>query len=193
MQVYAVYYEASGQFLLGKKFTKGYFFYDYLKAEGNLVSKGKNLNGSGKYALPGGKHKEPESIADAARREFTEETAAQINEISTQEKLFSQQYSAVFFCVEVEEFNNAAEQIIKTNLPEGCKAQQDVIDQKIKQYTEIGQKYPHAPKDNELSQAYIWNVNNQEHWDTISKWRDDPVIGWYYDILNYLKNTILLS
>ncbi|NET51447.1 MAG: NUDIX domain-containing protein, partial [Merismopedia sp. SIO2A8] len=172
MQVYAVYYELSGRFLLGRKLTKGYYFYDSSKNKGEIVQKGQTLNGGGKYALPGGEREGTESITTAAKREFNEETAAVINEIRTKEKTFSNgAYSAAYFEIAKETFNKTAVDIIDTNLPQGLKAKDEIVKGDITAYNQIHQKYPKAPKDNELEVAYIWDVTEPEDWTRISEWK----------------------
>ena len=73
MQIYSVYYHESGRFLIGFKLKKGYFFYDP-RTGGDLVPEGQALNGGGKHALPGGKQEAGETVIEAARREFHEES-----------------------------------------------------------------------------------------------------------------------
>ncbi|NEO99340.1 MAG: NUDIX domain-containing protein [Symploca sp. SIO2E9] len=192
MQVYAVYYEQSGRFLLGSKLKKGYYFYNSSTGKGEIKPNGQPLNGGGNFALPGGKREGTEPITTAARREFTEETAAIIKEIETKEQTFSSgAYSAAYFKIADSNFNTTVTNIIKTNLPQGLKARDDIINRTITAYNQIHQKYPQAPQDNELEEAYVWDVTDPEDWAQILKWKDDPVIGWYYEILEYLKLHIL--
>jgi 8-oxo-dGTP pyrophosphatase MutT (NUDIX family) len=192
VQVYAVYYEPSGRFLIGYKPAKGYYFYN--SGRGRLVRAGQPLNGGDNYALPGGKREGQEPIADAARREFMEETAAQIDAIQTDTHQFKDkehEYGAAFFRIEPVTFNAVAYQITDRNLPEGLVARDAVIDGTITQYAQIHQRFRNAPQDNEFGAAQVWNVNDPTEWSNIARWKDDPVVSWYYQILLYLKQSIL--
>ena len=193
MQVYAVYYEASGRFLLGFKLQLGYFFYNP-KTGGRLVPKGQGLNGGGKYALPGGKLEAKEKVIDGARREFFEETAARIEAIQTNDQRFKDpdhdlDYAAAFFRIQPEIFDTTTLAIINTNLPAGLEAMAAVKDGRIKQYAEIERVFEASPQDNELETAEVWNVRTD--WDEIAKWPADKDLSWYYEILLYLKDTVL--
>jgi len=189
--VYAVYYEPSGRFLIGYKLAKGYFFYKSSTRKGSLVPAGKALNGGDNWALPGGKREGEETIADAARREFAEETAAQIVSVQTDAHQFSEEFAAAFLRGERTAFNAVAMQIFNTNLPQGLLAKDAVAARKITEYSQIHRHFPNAPRDNELGDAHVWDVNDPDDWSVIAQWKDDPVIGWYYQILFYLKHSIL--
>jgi ADP-ribose pyrophosphatase YjhB (NUDIX family) len=193
MQVYAVYYEASGRFLLGLKLQLGYFFYNP-KTGGRIVPRGQGLNGGGKCALPGGKKEANETVIDGARREFLEETAAGIVAIRADEHQFKDHkhdldYATAFFRIQPEIFDTTTLAIIKTNLPAGLEAMAAVKDGRIKQYAEIERRFGASPQDNELETAEVWNV--QTDWDKIAEWRADKDLSWYYEILLYLKDTVL--
>jgi ADP-ribose pyrophosphatase YjhB (NUDIX family) len=194
VQVYAVYYEPSGRFLIGYKLIRGYYFYKSSTGQGSLVPAGQQLNGGGKYALPGGKREGQEAIADAAAREFKEETAQQVVADHTDTKEFSDeqyQYAAAFFRISLQTFNTAAVQIVKTNLPAGLEAKDAVINGSITKYAQIHQRYPHAPQDNELGDAHVWDGKDATDWSIIAEWENDPDLGWYYQILLYFKQSIL--
>jgi hypothetical protein len=123
-----------------------------------------------------------------------EETAEQVVAERTDTREFSDKqykYGAAFFRIALQTFNTAAVQIVKTNLLKGLAAKDDVINRSITQYTQIHQRYPNAPQDNELEDAHVWNVNDPDDWSIIAQWENDPDLGWYYQILLYLKKTIL--
>jgi ADP-ribose pyrophosphatase YjhB (NUDIX family) len=191
VQAYAVYYEPSGRFLLGRKLAKGYFFYKASTRKGSLVPAGKALNGGNNWALPGGRQEAQETIVDAARREFAEETAAQAVSVRTDAHQFSEEFGAAFLRGEHAVFNAVAMQIFNTNLPQGLQAKDAVAAREITKYSEIHRRFPSSPQDNELGDAHVWDVNDADDWSVIEQWKDDPVIGWYYRILFYLKHSIL--
>ena len=72
MQVYACVFTRIGDFLIGRKPLRGYFFSD------GLQEQGKPLHGGGHVALPGGGNPDGDLIGDGAAREFWEETRASI-------------------------------------------------------------------------------------------------------------------
>jgi 8-oxo-dGTP pyrophosphatase MutT (NUDIX family) len=191
LQVYAVYYEASGRFLLGLKLAKGYFFYNSRTCQGALVPTGQPLNGGDNYALPGGKREGQEFVVAAAGREFFEETGIPIVALRSEEHLFSDAYGAAFFQVDLELFNKSAVGIIDVHLPAGLLAKDDVAAGRIAQYSQIRERFSGATLDNELATGYVWDVNDARDWSIIITWKDDPVIGWYYEILSYFKTVIL--
>lgn len=183
-------YDARGRFLIGRKLDKGYFFYNP-QTGGRLVPRGQELKGAGKWALPGGKLESSESVTDGARREFFEETAARIGrDLSADEHRFNG-YTAVYFKMDGADLDEIAGRIIGTNLPAGLQAGDGVKDGSITSYPQIALQFPNSPRDNELQLAEVWNVNDPHDWSTIQSWNGDPVIGWYYEILRYLKDNIL--
>ncbi|POG44215.1 hypothetical protein BV881_28185 [Streptomyces sp. ZL-24] len=61
----------------------------------------------------------------------------------------------------------------------------------IRQYIQIHApwNYPNAPGDNELSRIEIWDVWDQNTWAAyIQPWQGNAALGWYYDILEHLRN-----
>ena len=100
-------------------------------------------------------------------------------------------FAAAFFRIEPNVFNETAKTIILRNLPEGLKAATEVAGRRIKQYSEIHRRFPHAPLDNELAWAHIWDVKDPTDWSLVEMWQSDIDLSWYYHILFYLKHTIL--
>ena len=192
MQVYAVFYEASGRFLIGYKFEKGYFFYTHADG-GIIVPAGQKLNGGLDWALPGGRREGQEAIDTAALREFKEETAAAIVPEQTANHEFSLDYAAAYFRVDDKTFNETCTAIGEINLPSGINAQKEIIEKEITRYAEIHVKFPEAPQDNELRNAYIWDVKDSDCWNIIVSWKNNRKLCWYFEILNYYKNNVLLK
>jgi ADP-ribose pyrophosphatase YjhB (NUDIX family) len=198
VQIYSVYYHESGRFLIGFKLKKGYFFYDP-RTGGDLVPEGQALNGGGKHALPGGKQEAGETVIEAARREFHEETAADLQAIQTvahelkvkDKKGKEHTFGAGFFRIETDIFTRTTLTIALTNLPQGEAAKAEVEGRQITKYSQIHERYPNAPLDNELADARVWDVRNPIDWLLIEEWEDDKDLSWYYHILFYLKHTIL--
>lgn len=190
MQVYAVVYANSGKFLLGLKLKKGYFFYKP-GTGGDIVPHGQALNGGGKPALPGGKKESSESIEDAARREFHEETAIDIGSVSGLEHQFTGQYGAGYFEVSAEQLQSICKQITDTNLLEAQYAAAGIEHLEITSYSQIHSRYQHCPLDNELESVSVWNVNDEANWETIESWQSDQDLDWFYGILAHLKQSVL--
>lgn len=190
MQVYAVVYADSGEFLLGLKLAKGYFFYKP-KTGGDIVPDGHGLNGGGKYALPGGKKEGGESIEDAARREFHEETAIDIGSVSGAEHRFTAQFGAGYFEVPAKQLPTMCTQIADTNLLEAQYAATDIEHGGITSYDQIHKRYNNCPLDNELVSVSVWDVDDDANWETIEGWQTDHDLDWFYEILAYLKHSVL--
>lgn len=191
MQVYTVLYEQSGRFLLAHKPLRGYYFIDERTGVGSVLRSGKALNGAGNYALPGGKRKQDEPLNVAGWREFQEETGVQIAALATTNHEFSNDYAAVYVRSAQQQFNTTATDIIQIRLPDGMGAAHQIADDKIRSYADIFRNFPQAPPDNELDDGYIWDVNDPTDWQIIESWHNDPNIGWYYEILRYLKTSVL--
>ncbi|MCW8127573.1 NUDIX hydrolase [Microbulbifer halophilus] len=193
MQVYAVLYTEDGHFMLARKLSKGYFFYDPAKSQGAIVPDGQSLNGGDNYALPGGKRNKGESITGGAAREFYEETGVKISNqsVSVLEHQFSLQFGAGYFLASNDQIKTIHTKIQKTNLVAATNASVDIEHGSISQYSQIHQRYPDAPADNELEAVYIWSVFDKANWEEIEKWRGSPTLGWYYDILLYLRDQVL--
>ena len=192
VRVFAVFYEPSGRFLLGKKLGGGYFVSNSSKRQGSIVPKGQPLEGGDNYALPGGTREGFEPIIAAAQRAFKEKTG-EAPSLPTQNEWhrFSSQYAAGYFRGRPEDFDKAAKRIMVDHLPAGIEAKDAVANGTIKKYVQIRKLYPSAPMDNELATAYVWNVKDANDWAKISTWQNDPTLRWYYEILLYLNMNLL--
>lgn len=203
-QAYAVVYESKGQFLIAKKLEKGYFF---STRGGQIVKRGKTLNGSNKYALPGGQVEPGETHLSTAKKEFEEETGQSLTGRYDEVKVPAMPwdggtfngthfyYIAAYFKVQAQVLSELISAISTKNLP----ASQQVVDAilngtkvnniAITQYRDIKRASPMCPADNELASVAPWDLSLR--WDTIAGWMGDQDLGWYYTILKYLKETIL--
>jgi ADP-ribose pyrophosphatase YjhB (NUDIX family) len=198
MQIYAVVYDASGRFLIGQKLVQGYYF--HRRQTGRIVPRGQRLNGAGKSALPGGGLEDGETIEAGCRREFFEETGVDLSGRYTQAttKTFDYtndehrtiRYATTYFCLDAETLTALCTQIT-SNLKEGAKAAGEIQQGQITRYYQIHERYPNAPKDNELEDVRIMNVNDPDDWPTIQSWRSDREVDWFSYILEHLKTTIL--
>ncbi|KSR37758.1 NUDIX hydrolase [Pseudomonas aeruginosa] len=191
MQVYAVVYTSSGRFLLFWKLAKGYFFFDAKTGKGKIVKGGANLNGGNDYALPGGRREESETVAAGAAREFLEETAADVRGLPVQEKTFGRDFCAGYFRIEEKEIEGLLARIQDPNLVSAMNASIDIEHGSITRYAQIHTRYPSAPRDNELETGYLWSVHDEANWEVVLSWKNSPALGWYFDILDYLKTSIL--
>lgn len=205
-QAYAVVYEGQGQFLLARKLAKGYFFHD---KGGRIVKAGQNLNGGGKYALPGGKKEPGASYLDTAEKEFREETGQALTGRYDKVALpgapwdggLSRDgrthfyYIAAYFKVSPQTLSTLITTITRQNLP----ASRQVVDAivngtkvnniTIGRYSDIKRAAPLCPEDNELDTVDPWDLLGR--WGTIDTWKTDGDLGWYYTVLKYLKDNIL--
>ncbi len=181
-QVYAVVFDKEGDFLIGKKREKGYFF-----ANGNtgeIVKDGQPLNGGGKDALPGGKKKNGEAIDIAAAREFEEETGHKIGTDLTIRACF-EGYAAAYYKIGEEAFGALKDQIVRS-LAEAGEAVGKIEAGEITEYENIYSEFPACPADNELDSIDSWNINTD--WERIEDLQKDTATNWYYEILKYLKD-----
>ncbi|MDO1529819.1 NUDIX domain-containing protein [Fulvimonas sp. R45] len=186
MQVYACVYTANGDFLLGTKPALGYYF---SSGGGSLHPNGQPLNGGGRYALPGGRRERGESTRDGAAREWQEETACpmSINQASSHE--WGTAYGAGYFRQPDGDLQGMLDLITNDVLPAAALAVRDITNGTITAYPQIFALFPDAPADNELAAMTLWNVVTD--WARIQQWDGDPTIGWYYNILKYLREDIL--
>jgi len=186
MQVYACVYTTNGDFLLATKRERGYFFMK--NGVGGIVKNGQVLNGAGRRALPGGKRDPGESTSAGALREWNEETYCDLQTTNTQYKDWKL-FGAGYFLQPEDSLAPMVARITKEVLPAANLAAGEIQEGKITEYAEIAGKYPDAPADNELADMEIWNLDTD--WTRIETWKNHPDIGWYYDVLHYLKTTIL--
>ena len=200
MQVYAVLYSGGGNFLMGRKPARGYFFHD--SSDGKIIQNGVPLNGANKPALPGGKL-EGEDIVAGAQKEFQEECGAKIS-FSVSELIINGQnyqleatyswvsgctkYCAAFFKFADEDLGKIVN-FINFNLRQAGEAANRIVKGEITAYGNIFKDYPCCPPDNELDTAEIWNLKgNKEEIDKLEK---DNATGWFYEILMYLKQKLI--
>lgn len=176
-------------------------------------------NGPGLFAFPGGALDNGEVPFQGALREFTEEcgsqiwfqynppTGYQINQLAniifdtpgttgvyTPYPILNAQinqtsnYYALYLQVSDDSLNQI-ELIMGTNLEENSSAAAEVIDGNFGTYDAIFNYYPYCPPDNELSEANIWQV--QQDIDEIRALQANTQTDWYYDMIVYLANNLL--
>lgn len=208
--VYAVLYDKSGVFLMAQKRKEAY----YVQAKGGKVKKdGWPLSGGGRYALPGGALDETD-IDQGARREFFEETGLKLppapdhNQPKTvkfdvngkvlplDEGEFA--FAAVYFYATEEDVANAWSYISSVTLPNSKEIAGAIERGDIETYSEISAYATRRgmaawPADNELEWVWCWSFNDKNDWAKIEAMKGDPVIGWYYCVLEYLCFNILAA
>lgn len=188
VQVYACVYTPNGDFALATKPVKGYFF---STRGGTVVPAGQVLNGGGNYALPGGKLDTGEGVTTGATREWREETNTAVQPQATNEKSWGRQYGAGYFRVSVQELERAAQRIDGVVIPAAEGAVDDIIAGRITRYPQVHTMFPEAPADNEIATVQIWNL--QTDWSRIDAWQGHAELGWFYNILNYLRESVLTT
>lgn len=192
MQVYACVYTAGGDFLLASKRLVGYYFTS--TKGGVIVPEGEELNPRSKdalrYALPGGKKNNSETIEAGALREWKEETNCQFEPDNTQSMNWTA-FGAGYFLVSSEALLEMRNRFADPVLPAANRAADQVRDHEIKHYAEIHVFNPQAPADNELAALDRWSVITD--WQRIEEWEGDKAVGWFFTILQHLRTTILAS
>ncbi|MBN3835045.1 NUDIX hydrolase [Burkholderia sp. Ac-20344] len=194
---YAVLYDKVGTFLIATKRTKAYY---YLSENGETVNyNGIDLTqkkGGGLNALPGGRNDENDT-EKCARREFLEETGINLppSAVSTRTIIRSfegNSYSAAYFLADVGDVASTYSTISSYSFPNSNKIVAQIIKEK---YTKRAQVMDYVnrenispwPMDNELDAVACWNIKNENQWKTIQKWKGNQAIGWYYEILKYMR------
>src|SRR5690606_27711900 len=81
--------------------------------------------------------------------------------------------------------------INEPNLRDAKSAVREIQGGDITEYSQIHERYPHAPADNELNLARVMDVNDANDWNVIQSWKDNDDLDWFYNILLYLKTGIL--
>lgn len=188
MQVYACVYATNRDFALATKPEKGYYF---STRGGSVVPAGQKLNGGGNYALPGGKLDPGEAVLDGARREWVEETNSAVNSHRDDHNSWGTAYGAGYFHVSAQELERATQRIDGVVIPEAEGAVEEIIQRRITRYDQIRPMFPEAPADNEISTVQIWNLDTD--WTRIAAWQGHAELGWFYNILKYLRDTILTT
>ncbi|MGB3763377.1 MAG: NUDIX domain-containing protein [Ornithinimicrobium sp.] len=186
MQTYACLYSSTGDFCLAAKRERGYFFHS---GRGGTVSRaGWKLNGGANYALPGGRLSATESVVDGAHREWLEETNAAIRPIETCE-LRWKNFGAGYFLILPTELSEVAIRIDRTVIPEAEGAVENIRAGVITEYCQVHQIFPDAPADNEIKTVQVWNAASD--WGKIEPWKGSDSLGWFYEVLDYLKRELL--
>ncbi|AXE96293.1 hypothetical protein CUJ90_29335 [Paraburkholderia terricola] len=194
---YAVLYDDFGTFLIATKRERSYY---YLSENGETVNyRGIDLTGKkggGLNALPGGRNDENDT-EKCARREFFEETGVElprsVGPDRTKIKSFERDaYSAAYFRAKTGEVASTFSAISSISLPNSRDIVAKIIKEKYTQRSQVmdyvvREKFSVWPQDNELDSVACWNIKNSNQWDKIKSWRGDQVIGWYYEVLKYLR------
>lgn len=200
-QVYAVVYNANTyDFIIGNKLVKGYFFHKK-GGGGVIIPDGKALNGGGLRALPGGEL-ETENPVAGAMKEFFEETLVNLDDYTHMVvpnpyyMVYSSKWAYYGTYFQVANSHNILDKILAqaaVDLAEGALAKNAIIAGKYgpKDYEALRKAFPQAPLDNELSGVQRWNLVTD--WSTIQSWQGDPNLGWFYNILNNLRNYLRLD
>lgn len=195
VQVYAVVYAQTGEFLIGTKNINAYFF-----SPNAIFPKGKAVNGAGKWCLPGGKmERGDDNATSAALREFVEETgiAIELEDIEhTSVMLWERKYYGAYFRLPLDKIrelqSNAAVAIANGNQIAAAVRTSTIRSYgQIKDWAQSAGRTPY-PVDNELATLEIWNLYEPVVWETIEGW-NTPSSGldWYYEVLSCLKNTVI--
>jgi ADP-ribose pyrophosphatase YjhB (NUDIX family) len=194
---YAVLYSLDGWFLLAFKAARGYYFGD--GANGAVYQQGVPLNGGNNYALPGGAVGQGETLAQAAEREFFEETAyVPPDDNGVISHQFTSQYGAAYFLADDAAQVGAYQTTISLgSLPHAWTIANAIYAGQITAYNQIP-NYANTyqlnpwPHDNELQTVYLYNILDDQVWNWIQTW-SNPASGldWYYNVLAYLRQTIL--
>jgi ADP-ribose pyrophosphatase YjhB (NUDIX family) len=194
-KVYAVHYTRSGEFMIARKLKFGYYFYD-AKTGGKLVPKGTWLNGAARDVLPGGRAHPGESIDQSALREFVEETGVVITNVDkVTTATFHNEgdrdlYAAAYFEISENDLTVLFSGV-EIRLQIGIDAMEAVKDGSVKTYSELRERFPQAPLDNELETTNLWNVKNADDWKRIDSWKRDRSVNWYRSMLLYMKDNLV--
>lgn len=189
-QVYAIIYDKEGNFIIGKKNDRGYFFHAKTGPGGDIVPGGQPLNGRNNWALPGGGLEVSDVVAGAIK-ELQEETGLAVTPDSVDIGYYAgpgDEYFGVFFNAGVN--IQMMLDLAAKNLLQGAAAAKAVISKKyVKgQYDALLTAFPGCPDDNELAQVFLWNIvtNSKE----IAALANSKVTSWYYNILVYLSQCL---
>jgi 8-oxo-dGTP pyrophosphatase MutT (NUDIX family) len=188
VQVYACVYATNHDFVLATKPVNGYYF---STDGGTVVPAGQKLNGGGNYALPGGRLNRGEAVIDGARREWNEETNSPVNSHPDNQQSWGTSYGAGYFRVSTQEFERVAQRTDRVVIPAAEGAVNEIIQGRITRYAQIHPMFPEAPADNEIETVQIWNLDTD--WTRITAWQGHAELGWFYNILEYLRDSILTT
>ena len=193
-QVYAVVHDGKGNFLLGYKNEKGYFFHP-----DTVIPAGKALNGGGLYAIPGGGFEGGGDPAIGGAKEFLEETNVELRNfpqtLSPPDKkwIFNSNWSYYGVYYNLGDHFEEAVSAAANNLVAGYSAAEAVQQRAygVGQYQELRAAFPGCPQDNELGTIQVWNISND--WAAISQWQNNSNLDWFYNILLYYKNSLTVD
>ncbi|TDC83290.1 NUDIX domain-containing protein [Micromonospora sp. KC606] len=194
MQVYAVYHDGEGKFLLATKNNRGYFFQPNRRnPQGAVYPKGFDLTpyGGGKRALPGGGMNDGESIRGCAAREFREETGVTIDPQAGYQEYrpdipgYVGKFAAGFFRTTPQNLQAACDAINRIHLDSAGKAARAVREQQIRSYGQLRQNFPKAPMDDELSSVGIRDIDDPTTMAMVYSWQSITGMDWYFSIFAY--------
>ncbi|MCC5636986.1 NUDIX hydrolase [Nostoc sp. CHAB 5844] len=196
--VYAVAHDMQGNFIIAKKNILGYFFHEKGHDDiGDIYPDGRRLNGRGKNAFPGGEMEEGSAFL-AAYREFFEETNINMSDFTVSIEPFEGHdeiknskviYYGVYFYFDTEKLRRLLTRV-NQNLEAGKIAADEVRDRRYRKedYMGLRRDFPDSPIDNELEYAEQWNL--EDRWQTITRWRNDDDLNWFYKILTNLRSQL---
>lgn len=191
-QVYAVVHDGTGNFLMARKNTYGFFF---STNGGAIVQKGQGLNGAGLPAFPGG-GLESYTAIEGAKKEFLEETRVNLNQFGLKCAEFKYNsrrgkhlFSAVFFQVDTT-YLRTIQKLAAKNLIIGNDVASAIYRNKATSYKDNIENNPYCPLDNELFSIEIWNVDTNK--DDINALCDHEQVGWYYLIIKELEKRFVV-
>jgi 8-oxo-dGTP pyrophosphatase MutT (NUDIX family) len=185
---YAIVHDGT-KFLLAKKNERGYFFWSQ-DGGGALCRDGKQLNGGGGSALPGGYKADKEAESTAAQREFEEETGIGSLQLSTLGIFPGSDVRANYYGVFFTPAAPLTEYIKSVNrhLRAGTAAAAMVHEGHYADYAAMRVAHPECPFDNELETVMCWDV--VDDWEAIEKWKHDKDKSWFYYILEFMKRKL---
>ncbi|MBH8577429.1 NUDIX hydrolase [Nostocaceae cyanobacterium CENA369] len=190
-QVYAVAYNLRGDFIMCRKNRASYFYHrENADGGGDVYPEGSAIrHGGNDFALPGGGLEQGEPPLGGAQREFYEETNEFLDDwIMPEREHEGGRYLGVYFQLEQDELLSLFQRI-RRNFRAGDLAAEAVRQHHYDEnYRGLRNTFENAPHDNELGEAYLWNLERE--WDTIRQWKDDGDKSWFYEILRDLRRRL---
>ena len=187
--------DVEGDFFLGTKRERGYFFHKK-GGGGDVLREGKKLHGAGKKCLPGGGKEEGGSgnaiVKKEAGREF-KETRHVLNTDRDIEDFTSNKWTyggGAYFAGYYRTSTAHAQQInglVDPRLVRAGQIAEEIAAGRITDYESVQRN--DVPPDNELASCEIWNVHTR--WSDIDAWKEDDELNWYREILLHLKTKLL--
>lgn len=205
--VYACLYDSLDRVLMAKKNERAIFFDWKITAPQDLTKKG-----GGKLVLPGGemnnKQETWKNIIQEALREFAEETGYELQKMRTyneeetictkfeyQIKESQNRSKAVYYVayIKTHEFEDARWRVDEC-LDQGKRAAEWI--ESVKEDWEdwnskIKEKFPLCPKDNELRETKVLDIDTNEGNREIEKMKSDQHTDWFYYALEFMRKTKL--